>query len=60
MLCHTWVSNLQYSESMGRATTLVGDLLDDLLDDLLTHCAGIRRTKTFPVIKLVTCDLTDK
>ena len=29
---------------MGRATTLVGDLLDDLLDDLLTHCAGILRT----------------
>ena len=40
-LCHTWDSNLQYTDpdSMGRVTTPGGDQLDDLL----TPCAGTPR-----------------
>ena len=53
--------NLKYTdpESMGRAATAGGDLLDDLLDDLLvdllvgllTPCAGTHRAIAFTMYK---------
>ena len=50
-LCHTWDSNLQYSdpESMGRVVTPGGDLLDDPLYDLLTPCAGTLSTIAYTI-----------
>ena len=50
LLCHTWDSNLQYSdpESIGRVVPTVGDLLDDPL----TPCVGTLRIIAF-TIKLV-------
>ena len=51
-LCHSWDSNLQYSDpkSMGRVATPGGDLLYDLLYHLLTPCVGTIRTIAFTII----------
>ena len=54
-LCHTWHSNLQYSnpESMGKVATSGDDLLDNLLDVFLSPCSGTLRTKAFTLLYFI-------